>query len=191
MHIIGGTYRNRTLMCPKGQEVRPTSGQLRESLFNICQTYIEGASFLDIFAGSGAMGLEALSRGAKASTFIELSKEAIKCIEKNIEQLDVETQTRLLKGNALYLVEKLAAEGQQFDIVFADPPYSPAKSERHPSLAVQILEKIDQLPLLLPGGSFFLEDAKTDVEKPSKLTTLTLKKTRPMGRSVLYQYIKA
>ncbi len=192
MHIIGGTFRHITLYCPKGQLTRPTSGRLRESLFNICQGYIQEAVFLDLFAGSGAMGLEALSRGASHSTFVELSKEALKCLQRNIEALHVENQTRVFSGNVFYHVEKFAFQGKQFDIIYADPPYSPYKSTdtRSQTLADQILEKIDSSPILKPGGSFFLEDAKRDENNPHELHSLKLQSAREMGRSTLYHYVK-
>ena len=127
MHIIGGIYRNRTLIAPKGQEVRPTSSRLREALFNICQSYIQDALFLDLFAGSGAMGFEAISRGAKKATLIDLSKDSIRCIEANAASLNVEEQVQILQGDVFKWIERLQKQGVQFDIIYADPPYQIGK----------------------------------------------------------------
>src|SRR5437016_7699125 len=110
MHIIGGRYRNRTIAAPKGLATRPTSGALRESLFNICQHYIEGARFLDLFAGSGAMGLEALSRGAGHAFFIDNSRDAVNCLKGNAKKLLVEEQVTIRYGDVFQILERLASE---------------------------------------------------------------------------------
>src|SRR5436305_1632219 len=99
MRIIAGTFKNRRLIAPKGDATRPTTEQLRESLFNICQHYLEGAHFLDLFAGSGAMGLEALSRGASYATFVDNNKESVGYIHANVEALKVGGHSKVICGD--------------------------------------------------------------------------------------------
>jgi 16S rRNA (guanine966-N2)-methyltransferase len=187
MHIITGIYRHRKILVPKGLEVRPTSSKLRESLFNICQNFIGGTRFLDIFAGSGAMGLEALSRGAASATFIENNREAILCIKENIDAFEVGSQTKVLAGDAFAQLKKLTLQEQKFDIIFADPPYHKGSEE---SFGQQILEMVDNSSLLNNEGVLFLEESKTAPLQQLTLNTLALKSQRRMGRSTLLEYIK-
>lgn len=181
MEIIAGTYRRRRLFAPKGLTTRPTSSRLRGALFNIVQNQIQGASFLDLFAGSGAMGLEALSRGAKRAVFIESNKEAVRCIRENIKNLGVEEQSLVLIGDAFRLVEKLIRENESFELIFADAPYDE-------SIAYRLLALVDESPILNSEGMLFIEDsAKTH---SASLKTLTLLSDRRTGRSTLHQYQK-
>jgi 16S rRNA (guanine966-N2)-methyltransferase len=190
MFIIAGLYRRQKLITPKGDQTRPTANRLREALFNICQPSIEGARFLDIFAGSGAMGLEALSRGAQFATFIDSNKEALHCIEHNIAHLKVQSQTQILRGEAFAMLKRLEQQGQTFDIIYADPPYrTPAP---HSSLfySAEIVHWIDQHALLNPGGLLFIEEEFRSQPHIDNLETLRLKDSRRMGRTALQQYRK-
>lgn len=192
MQIVGGIYRNRRLKAPKTNEVRPTSSRLREALFNICQNYIEGSTFLDIFAGSGAMGLEALSRGACRATFIEQHREALKCIQANIEQLQVQKEAEILSGNAFQVLERLHKQARQFAIIYADPPYfATSKVEKTEiSHGQRILEFIDSHDLLTAGGVFFLESGHGEEQPSTNLKTLSLRSTRRAGRALLQEFVK-
>src|SRR5437016_10865163 len=95
MRIIAGEFKKAKILTPKGDATRPTQGRLREAVFNICQHEIIGANFLDICAGSGAMGLEALSRNAKSATFIDNSREAVQTISDNIKNFQLESKTKV------------------------------------------------------------------------------------------------
>lgn len=185
MHIFSGKHKNRTIQAPKGLQVRPTSGRLREAVFNICQAYIEGALFLDVFAGSGAMGLEALSRGAAQATFIDSSKESIRHIQANIIDLGEEEHTKVLCGNAFLMLEKLEKQGQQFDIIYLDPPY-----DSFLQYSTKILSMIDSSKILKPNGVLFIEDSTASIPRTEGLVTLILKSSRNMGRSALHQYLR-
>lgn len=123
MRIIAGTLRSRRLQSPSGLATRPTLDQTRESLFNILQNRVAGARVLDLFAGSGALGLEALSRGADSAVFCDSSREAVRCVRQNIEALGLDQQARLLQMDWSRALETLSAEGEQFDLIFLDPPY--------------------------------------------------------------------
>ena len=121
MRIVGGIYKGRVL-CPFEKiGVRPTSDMTRESLFNILQTKIIGSSFLDLFAGTGAMGIEALSRGAENVVINDFSRDAISLIKKNLEKLKIDKGIKVLSLDALTLLTTI---NQTFDIIYIDPPYA-------------------------------------------------------------------
>lgn len=188
MRVIGGEFRNRRLSAPKGSQTRPTSGQLRECLFNICQSYVEGASFLDLFAGSGAVGIEALSRGASHATFIDTSREALTCIRKNVEALGLENRSIILGQDIFQALRFLAKQKKQFDIIFSDPPYR-HEGEFSSSYNEKVLNFVDEHSLLLPSGILFLENPLEAPTSFDKLKTIILKNSRSLGCSILQQYI--
>lgn len=189
MFIIAGLYRHQRLKSPKGSQTRPTSSRLREALFNICQQTIEEAQFLDIFAGSGAMGLEALSRGARSATFIEAHREAIQCIESNIEYLKVQRQCQVLRGEAFAMLQLLEKQGKQFNIIYADPPYRTLVPNSSLFYSAYIIEWIDRHSLLVPGGTLFIEE-DFNSQPNIALQTLALINSRRMGQAALQQYKK-
>ncbi len=192
MHIISGKFKNQKLIVPKGNITRPTSGRLRESLFNICQGYIEDALFLDLFAGSGAIGFEALSRGAAKVTFVDSAKEALFCIEETAKNLKSQKQVEICFGDVFEQIIRLEKKQKRYDIIYVDPPYDAYKLiEKTPvSFSTLILKIIDEGNLLKSGGDLFIEDsldAKPDLEQ---LVSLKLKSSRKLGRSCLQQYEK-
>jgi len=123
MRIIAGSLRRRTLEAPAGLATRPTSDRLRETLFNVLAPRIEGAHFLDLYAGSGAVGIEALSRGAKAATFIERAPAALKVLRGNLARLGVTASFHVHPGNVGAYLRKARPGDAGFDVVFLDPPY--------------------------------------------------------------------
>ena len=128
MRIIAGKYRSRILKSLKGLALRPTSDRLRETLFNILGPGVVGSHFLDVFAGTGAVGIEALSRSAAHVTFIENHAPAAKLIRQNLDSLKITTGYTILAADALTALQKLAARHTPstppFDFVFVDPPYA-------------------------------------------------------------------
>ncbi len=118
MRVIGGEFRSRRLQSMPGTEVRPTPDRLRETLFNILSPAIKGSVFVDAYAGTGAVGIEALSRGARRVVFIEQNREAVDLIRSNLEALKIEARARVIHGSAALYLGKTNA-----DIVFMDPPY--------------------------------------------------------------------
>jgi len=121
--IIGGIYRGRSLKSPQSSGTRPTTGFIREALFNIIGPQVQGKSFLDIFAGTGAVGIEAISRGASSASFIENDPRACSNIITNIKALNIGDKAKLIKADALSALKKMDKSGQSFDIIFIDPPY--------------------------------------------------------------------
>jgi len=121
MRIISGTYRSRILGAPPGLATRPTSDRLRETLFNVLAPRVVGAAFLDLYAGSGAVGLEALSRGATSVTCVERAPGALKVMRENLANLGVRSGVRVHAGSVGSFLRK--ARAGAFDLVFLDPPY--------------------------------------------------------------------
>jgi len=133
MRIVGGTFRGRTIVAPKGMATRPTTDRTRESLFNIIEHGYggcEGARVLDLFAGSGAMGLEACSRGASTAVFVEEVAGARGAIRENVDALGLQGVTKLFRRDATKLGAFPANLGTPFTLVFADPPYGKGLGER-------------------------------------------------------------
>jgi len=132
MRVIAGKFRSRKLLSIPGLETRPTSDRLRETLFNILRPAVEGAIFVDGYAGTGAVGIEALSRGARHAVFIEKDRRAVEVIRQNLSSLGLEPRSRLIQGAVPIYLGNLDA-----DIVFLDPPYA---KEREYRAALEVLE---------------------------------------------------
>jgi 16S rRNA (guanine(966)-N(2))-methyltransferase RsmD len=147
----------------KGLRVRPTSDRLRETLFNILASLIEGSRFLDVCAGSGAVGIEALSRGAESATFIEISRRACSVIEENLYDLGLKDDAEIINRDAEAALKKLASLNRQFDIVFFDPPYASG-------LYSKVMGLIASLDLLAADGIVVVEHrAKDQIEDCGEL----------------------
>lgn len=172
MRILAGKYKNRPIASPKGSKTRPTSSKLRGSLFNILQHQMEGAHFLDLFAGSGAVGLEALSRGAKSATFIEKDPSAIRSIKENLKAL--EEEATVLKCD---LLRNLPKHLGPFDIIFLDPPYE-----------LDIAPLLEKLPPFLKSGGLLIveQSVRNDLIPPP----FDFIERRTFGDTALYFFSK-
>ncbi len=130
MRIIAGTYRSRTLAAPPGMSTRPTSDRLRETLFNVLAPRIEGAVFLDLYAGSGAVGLEALSRGAAHVAFVEREPAALKVLEGNLARLGIGSGVRIHRKSVSAFLRSATGpkpKPERHEVLFMDPPYDKAE----------------------------------------------------------------
>jgi 16S rRNA (guanine966-N2)-methyltransferase len=187
LRIIGGAFRNFPLKSPPGEQTRPTLAVMRKAVFDILHSKIEGAYFLDLYAGTGAMGLEALSRGASYATFVETDRHALRCIEENFQKLKVEPQCTLMGYDCLLALKKMAKDNRHFDIAYADPPYAAASRLQ---LLQEILMFFDTHPLLNQGGTLFLEEGAPPTLKPETLSLTHLRHvdTRSFSRSALHQF---
>jgi 16S rRNA (guanine966-N2)-methyltransferase len=123
VRIIAGERKGHTIFAPRGRETRPTSDRVRENIFNIVAPWVEGARVLDLYAGSGAMGLEALSRGAASVVFVDSDADAVRAIERNLQKLWL-TRATVLRIDAKTSLAQEAAAGRKYDLVLADPPYA-------------------------------------------------------------------
>jgi 16S rRNA (guanine(966)-N(2))-methyltransferase RsmD len=124
MRIVAGQARGRKLVAPSGRDVRPTADRVREALFSALGTAVEGARVLDLFAGSGALGLEALSRGAASALFVDSSGRALEAVRRNLDATGFAERARVIRGDALRVLSRLRRDGARFDLVFLDPPYA-------------------------------------------------------------------
>lgn len=123
MRVIAGKARRLLLKTPVGYETRPTTDRIKETLFNILHPHLAGADFLDLFSGSGAIGIEALSRGARYAAFVDNSRPALDCIRANLKSTGLEKDAEVLAMDALEAIRTLEIKGKVFDIIFMDPPY--------------------------------------------------------------------
>jgi len=144
MRIIAGSFRSRTLDAPPGFETRPTSDRLRETLFNVLAPRIEGARFLDLYAGSGAVGIEALSRGVARVEFVEKAPAALKVLRANLAKLGITGNFQIDSGSVAGALKRLTKANAAFELIFLDPPYDAADEYE---TALRSLEA-----LLAPGG---------------------------------------
>ena len=151
MRVVAGTHRGRRLVAPSGRAVRPTADRVREALFAILGP-LEGARALDLFAGSGALGIEALSRGAESAVFVDSDPRAVRAIRANLAGLGLEAAVR--RADALVFLRRSAAAGERYGLALVDPPYSSA-----PRLAGPLSE-------LLPA--ILLPDARIVTESDSR-----------------------
>ena len=151
MRVVAGKFGSRTLKGPRGQALRPTSDRLRETLFNILGAAVEGSVFVDAYAGTGAVGIEALSRGAHRAVFIEKHRTAVSLIRKNLAALGIEQNAEVLPTDAVKGLAWLANEGTRADFIFADPPYGDAAEYD------RVLDVLSKSPLLIHGGLVILE----------------------------------
>ncbi|MGD0737839.1 MAG: 16S rRNA (guanine(966)-N(2))-methyltransferase RsmD [Terracidiphilus sp.] len=153
MRIIAGEFRSRKLEAPAGMATRPTSDRLRETLFNVLAPRIEGATFLDLYAGSGAVGIEALSRGAKSVVFVERAPAALAALRGNLDRLGLIAGFRIQSGSVGAWLRKTSVGGATFDLVFLDPPY---EAEEEYAAALGMLGG-DAAGLLAPGALVIAE----------------------------------
>lgn len=185
LRILGGKFGGRLLQAPRTSHTRPTTSMLRKAVFDILQTVIDDAAFLDLFAGSGAIGIEALSRGAKHATFVENQRDALRCIRHNLSTLQLESQSTFYPFDVFEALKKLEKRGQTFDIIYADPPYHKA------SLYLELLSCFDSSPLLNPNGLLFLESPTPAPFQNPSLLHLALIDERRFSTSLLHQYRRA
>ena len=164
MRIVGGTYRSRTLLTFSGNDVRPTPDKVREALFNILRDKVYGCKFLDLFCGTGAMGIEALSRGAKFVLFNDKAKESVDLAKKNLQNLKIENGFKVERSDALLLLEN---PPEKFDLIYIDPPYAS-------DLGVKALGVVKKA--LADGGVVVFEDEKPFVGKVEGLTVVDERK---------------
>jgi len=189
MKIIGGKWGGRTLNAPKGTQTRPTLAITRKAVFDICQFEVANAEVLDLFAGSGAMGIEALSRGASHATFVDKSNEAIRCIRENLQALNAIDSATIIQAEAMSALKKLADRKKTFSLIYIDPPYEelPKSSSR-----AAIITFLDNSSLISTGGLVFIEESAPEL-LPSQLPplqSLAHVNSRSFSKSVLHQYRK-
>lgn len=170
MRVISGKCRGTHLVTPEGVETRPTTDRIKETLFNMIAFDIPQCHFLDLFSGSGAIGIESLSRGAKRAVFVEQGDKALKCIRENLEKTRLKEDAQILACSAQEAIRTLGQQKQQFDIIFMDPPYALEGID-------ELIKSISKYDLLSEDGTIILErSTKSIVNLPENLVLLKEKK---------------
>ncbi len=180
MRVIAGSLKGRRLRSPAWEGLRPTSDKLRETLFNILAPRIEGARVLDGYAGTGATGIEALSRGAATVTFIERDRRAQALIAENLTHCGIERGCAIIRGSVARALANLREAGSNFDIVFLDPPYDDAPDRNLPRVA----------DVLAPDGIVVVEHARRRT-LPDRAGPLARSREVMSGDSVLSFYTRS
>jgi len=191
MKILTGLYRGRIIKMPKG--IRPTQDVHRKALFDMLQGVIEEAKFLDLFAGSGAVGLEAMSRGAAEVVWVEKDEGCAQVIRENLEGLEAGAKTlnaqyRVLAQDAFLAIPFLHRKAQVFDIIFLDPPYYQGEKSRHRDLwAKKTLQTLTGYDILSPNGLVVCQHSRQE-ELPQTIGNLNLIKAKKDGTTVISFY---
>ncbi|MBQ4424852.1 MAG: 16S rRNA (guanine(966)-N(2))-methyltransferase RsmD [Lachnospiraceae bacterium] len=154
MQVIAGKARRLLLKTLPGMETRPTSNRIKETLFNILQPYVQGCRFLDLFAGCGGIGIEALSRGAREAYFVEKNRKAVRIIEENLVHTKLRESATVWETDALAAIRRLNRPGNVFDIIFLDPPYDAGMEK-------PVLEMLENCAAV-SGDTLIIVEAKID-----------------------------
>lgn len=179
MRVISGTARGKKLKSLEGLETRPTLDRVKESVFNIIQFDLKDSDVLDLFSGSGALGIEALSRGAKEAILCDTSHKAIQIINKNLEETKLVDKAKVIKGDYIETLKKLKIQDKRFDIIFLDPPY---KSD----YVIKSIQHIIELNLLKEKGIIIVEtDDENKIEEIKEKKELEVYDTRKYGIAII------
>lgn len=155
MRVISGIHRGRKLKSVQGFETRPTADKVKEAAFHRMGPYFDGGICLDLFSGSGSLGIEALSRGYDFAYFIDTNFKAIQTIQQNVQTLHFEDQSKILRMNAWRAIQFFGSNGDKFDLIFVDPPYAKVDYEK-------LLQEIMRLKLLTTNGLIYCEHHADD-----------------------------
>jgi 16S rRNA (guanine966-N2)-methyltransferase len=183
MRIIAGTFRSRPLQAPAGLATRPTSDRLRETLFNVLAPRIVGARVLDLYAGSGAVGLEALSRGAERVVFVERAPAPLKALRTNLEKLRVKDGFSIHAGAVREFLRRGPNESRGFDVVFLDPPYDAAEEY---SATLGVLGRADAR--LLAEGAVVIAEHRRKEKLEDRYGSLARTRLLEQGEAALSFY---
>jgi 16S rRNA (guanine966-N2)-methyltransferase len=183
VRIVAGTHRGRPLAGPKGPGLRPTADRVRESLFNLLGQFFEGGEVLDLYAGTGALAFEALSRGMRRAVLVDPGAESARLVAENARVLGMEQSIELLRMPVARAVPRLVAEGRRFALVFADPPYAE-------EVAAEVARAVGEGRLLAEGGTLVVEHGRREVP-PDSVAGLKRVDSRRFGDTVVSLYRSA
>lgn len=178
MRIISGSAKGRKLKAPEGLDTRPTTDRVKESLFNIILKYVFDAEVLDLFSGTGNLGLESLSRGANSCVFVEGNKKAYGILNENINDLGFKSQSKAYNKDAFSMLKQLAVEEKKFNLVFLDPPYGKGYVEK----SIENLDKLD----LLSEDALIVSEADNVDNVLTKIGNLEVYRECKYGRVKIY-----
>lgn len=201
MRVIAGKYKGRTLRMPKGVLIRPTQDRVREAIFNIIQKSVSGSTILDLYAGSGAFGIEALSRGARLAVFVDIDRKCARTIKENLSFIEnSEKSYELIRKETIDAISAFGNDSRKFDIIFMDPPYykkgfvdrkkAAKKGKQTGSPAKNSLIKIEACDIVSRYGFVIVEHfAKDGI--PDNIGRLSLFKKSKYGDTAVSFYRKA
>lgn len=181
LRIIAGELKGRKLERIDTELIRPTSDRVREALFSILGDMVIDSRFLDLFAGSGSVGIEAFSRGAKEVVFVDAGNDSIKVLNSNLQKTNLIEETEIIQADYAATVEKLAYQGRKFDIIFIDPPYKFG-------IALDAVRKIQEKNLLSKNGVIIVEHGSKDLI-PEKIGIFEIFKEKKYGNICLSLYV--
>jgi len=181
VRVIAGKFRSRRLKGPGTLRIRPTSDRLRETLFNILGPAVEDSLFIDLYAGTGAIGIEAVSRGAREVILVEANARAARLIRENLAALGIRAGAELIEADALAGIEKIGKRHLIADFIFLDPPYE--ETEEH----FRVLEFLDTSHLIAPHGVVIVEH-RSGMELPERLKRLECTREVEQGDATLSFY---
>lgn len=185
LRILGGDLRGRSFVVPQRKHLRPTLASLRESFFNITRPYLEGADFLDLFAGSGIMGMEALSRGVRSVTFVENHAQSCRRLKENLELFSLKGSSRIFCRDVFLALLDLEREGASFSLIYLDPPYTYFEKK---NWILKLLSFFEHTSLLHQESQLFIETPSRFYFEEKKGQNLLLKSTRKCGQSRLHHF---
>jgi 16S rRNA (guanine(966)-N(2))-methyltransferase RsmD len=180
VRIVAGTHRGRPLLGRKGPGLRPTADRVRESLFNLLGQFFEGGEVLDLYAGTGALAFEALSRGMSRAVLVDPGAESGRLVAGNARALGMEDRIELLRMPVVRAVPRLAAEGRRFALVLADPPYAE-------EVAAVVAKAVGEGGVLAAGGTLVVEHGRREVP-PDTVAGLQRTESRRFGDTMVSLY---
>ncbi|WP_174613142.1 16S rRNA (guanine(966)-N(2))-methyltransferase RsmD [Virgibacillus ihumii] len=176
MRIIAGSYKGRQLQSVPGKLTRPTTDKVKEAVFQVIGPFFNEGSCLDLFAGSGSLGLEALSRGMTSGVFVDKNPKAIHTIHENVKLLKLAEQTEIFRAEAFRALQAASKRNLQFDLIFLDPPYGKVSY-------VKLLERISNLQLLKSNGMIYYEHG-TSEKMPKEIGSFLMSKQADYGGTI-------
>jgi 16S rRNA (guanine(966)-N(2))-methyltransferase RsmD len=177
VRVLAGALKGKRLVTPRGSTTRPTADQVRIALMDTLMPRLPGARVLDLFAGAGGIGFEALSRGAAHATFVERDARAVAALRANVETLGVAAQARIERLDVRAALERLARDGARYDVVFLDPPYDE-------DLVVPTLERLGESPVVAPD-ELVIAQHRTKRAPPDAVGALRAYRARRFGETTL------
>ena len=180
LRVIAGVAKGHRLKTPRGMATRPTSDRVKEALFNIIAAFVPDSYVLDMFSGTGSLGIEALSRGAAYAVFVDYHKECVDIIKENLNYTKLQSKAKVFQADCLRVAKKLGRRGNRFDIIFMDPPYSK-------NLVEGALSSIVENGIIKDNGIIVVEHRKSDTV-PQKIGDVELVRRQDYGDTSLSFY---
>ena len=183
MRVISGRARGKRLKAPSGLNTRPITDMIKEALFNVWGTRVQGSILLDLFAGSGSVGIEALSRGAARVVFIDNSGEAVKVIRENLQNCGFDKDFQVYRSDVFKTLELLHRHGERFDLIYVDPPFTNDK------IFYPVMVALDENDILKPEGIVVIRTPRKKAMPPT-FNRLGVYQSRNYGESTLHYYCR-